>query len=69
MAVNTSGSAEFTTWVALAFAAGFAGLCAIFSTSLLFLIPAAIVGGVLGFLAERWVQSRLSRYLAEKETR
>jgi hypothetical protein len=48
-----SGSAEFTTWTVLAFAASAAGFAWIFSSSLLVLIPAALVGAYLGYLADR----------------
>ncbi len=64
-----TGSAEFTTWVALAFAAAFAGVCAIFSTSLYALIPAALVGAWLGYLAERRGRSWLSRYVEQRNSR
>lgn len=64
-----TGSAEFTTWVALAFAAAFAGACAFFSTSLYVLIPAALVGAWVGYVAERRGRSWLSRYVERKNSR
>lgn len=56
-----SGSVEFTTWTVLAFAACAMGICWIFSTSLWVLIPAALVGGCLGYLAERAARRYLER--------
>jgi hypothetical protein len=59
------GSSEFTTWVALAGAAIFAGLCAIFSSTLWVLIPAALVGAGLGYWAQqvgrRWLERAMAR--------
>jgi hypothetical protein len=60
-----SGSGEFTTWVVLAFAAIVAGLCWLFSSSPLILIPAALAGACLGYWAERagrrWLSRRFAR--------
>jgi hypothetical protein len=58
------GSSEFTTWVALAGAAVLAGLCAIFSSSLWALVPAALIGAWLGYKGESIVRRRLERTLA-----
>ena len=55
------GSSEFSTWVALAGAAIVAGLCAIYSSSLWVLIPAALIGAYLGYKGER-----LGRYYVER---
>jgi hypothetical protein len=63
------GSAEFSTWVALLGAVIGGGLCAIFSTSLLFLIPAALVGAGLAYKAEGLGRSRLERYLDQRRSR
>jgi threonine/homoserine/homoserine lactone efflux protein len=60
-----SGSGEFTTWVALAFAAVVAGICWLFSSSPLVLILAALAGAYLGYLAERAGRRWLSRRFAE----
>jgi hypothetical protein len=62
---DMSGSGEFTTWVALAFAAAGAGLCWIFSSSLFVLIPAALAGAYLGYRAERAGRRYLGRRFAE----
>ena len=56
-----TGSAEFSTWAALAFAAILAGICALFSSSPFVLIAAALVGAYLGYKAER-----LFRYYIER---
>jgi hypothetical protein len=63
---NMSGSAEFTTWVALAFAAVITGLCWIFSSSPFVLIPAALVGAYLGYLVERAGRRLLGHYLSQR---
>jgi hypothetical protein len=60
-----SESVEFTTWVAMAFAAVVAGICWIFSSSPLVLIPAAIAGAYLGYLAERAGRRYLGRRFAQ----
>ena len=57
-----TGSAEFTTWVVLAFAAAFAGICAIFSTTTFALVASAVVGGVAGYFAEHLGRDALNRY-------
>jgi hypothetical protein len=61
-----SGSVEFTTWVALAFAAAMAGICWTFSSSPLVLIPAALVGAYLGYLAERAGRRYLGRRFSQE---
>jgi hypothetical protein len=48
-----TGSAEFSTWAALAFSASFAGLCAIYTSSSLVLIAAALAGAYVGYKVER----------------
>ncbi len=58
-----TGSSEFTTWVALAGAAILAGLCAIYSSSPWVLIPAALVGGYLGYKGERLGRRIIERAL------
>lgn len=60
-----SGSGEFTTWVALAFAAVAAGLCWLFSSSFFVLIPAALAGAGLGYWAERAGRRWLGRRFAQ----
>jgi hypothetical protein len=62
---DMSGSVEFTTWVVLAFAAAVAGLCWIFSSSPLVLIPAALAGAYLGYLAERAGRRYFGRRFAQ----
>ena len=64
-----TGSSEFSTWVALAGAAVVAGLCAIYSSSLWVLIPAALIGAYLGFKGERIGRSYLAHHLAERRSR
>jgi len=64
-----TGSAEFSTWVALAGAAIVAGLCAIFSSSPWVLIPAALIGAYLGYKAERVGRNYVERALARKRSR
>jgi len=63
------GSSEFTTWVALAGAAIFAGLCAIFSSSPWALIPAALIGAWLGYKGERLCRAYLERAMARNRSR
>ena len=63
-----TGSSEFTTWVALAGAAIVAGLCAIYSSSLWVLIPAALIGAYLGYKGEQVGRRYLQRYLAHKRS-
>lgn len=50
-----SASAEFSTWVALAFGAIAIALATVFSSSLWVLIPAGLVGGALGYGIDRMV--------------
>jgi uncharacterized membrane protein YfcA len=63
-----TGSSEFTTWLALAGAAIIAGLCAIYSSSLWVLIPAALIGAYLGYKGEQVGRRYLQRYLALKRS-
>lgn len=69
MSDGMTDSAEFSTWAALAGAAILAGLCAIYSSSLWALIPAALVGAYLGFKGERIGRSYLAQYLARRRSR
>ena len=46
-------SVEFTTWTILAFAASGAGIALLFSSSLWVLIPVALAGAYIGYLADR----------------
>jgi uncharacterized membrane protein YfcA len=69
MSERMAGSAEFSTWAALAGAAILAGLCAIYSPSPWFLIPAALIGAYLGYKAERVGRSYLERALARNRLR
>jgi len=63
------GSAEFSTWAALAGAAILAGLCAIYSSSLWVLIPAALIGAYLGYKGERLCRFTIERALARNRSR
>jgi hypothetical protein len=63
------GSSEFTTWVALAGAAIFGGLCAIYSSNPWFLIAAALIGAVLGYKGEQIGRRTLERYLSQRRSR
>jgi chromate transport protein ChrA len=62
-------SSEFTTWVALAGAAIFGGLCAIYSSTPWVLIAAALIGAVLGYKGERLGRRALERYLSQRRSR
>ncbi len=64
-----TGSSEFTTWVALAGAAIFVGLCAIYSSSPWVLIPAALIGAYLGYKGEQVGRRYLEQYLAQRRSR
>jgi uncharacterized membrane protein YfcA len=64
-----TGSSEFSTWMALAGAAIVAGLCAIYSSSLWVLIPAALIGAYLGYKAERVGRYYVERALARNRSR
>jgi len=63
------GSTEFSTWVALAFGAISLAICAFYSSSLFVLIPVGLVGGVLGYWAERIGRHYIERYLSHKHLR
>ena len=69
MSERVAGSAEFSTWAALAGAAILAGLCAIWSSSPWILIPAALIGAFLGYKAERLGRNYLERALARNRLR
>lgn len=69
MSERMADSAEFSTWAALAGAAILAGLCAIYSSSLWVLIPAALVGAYLGYKAERVGRNYVERALARNRSR
>jgi len=62
-----TGSSEFTTWVAVAGAAIVAGVCAIYSSSLLVIAAAAIIGAFLGYKGEQ-VGRRYLRYLLQRRS-
>ncbi len=61
-----SASAEFSTWVALAFGAIAIAICAVYSSSLWVLIPAGLVGGALGWWVERMARAYVERALSRK---
>jgi hypothetical protein len=63
------GSSEFTTWVALAGAAIFGGLCAIYSSNPWVLIAVALIGAVLGYKGEQIGRRTLERYLSQRRSR
>ena len=69
MSERVAGSAEFSTWAALAGAAILAGLCAIWSSSPWLLVPAALIGAFFGYMAERLGRSYLERALARNRSR
>ncbi len=69
MSDRMAGSAEFSTWAALAGAAIVAGLAAIYSSSLWVLIPAALIGAFLGYGAERVGLNYVERALARSRLR
>jgi hypothetical protein len=64
-----NGSSEFTTWVALAGAAIVAGLCAIYSSSLFLLVPAALIGAYLGYKGEQLGRTYVERRLGRNRSR
>jgi hypothetical protein len=64
-----TGSSEFTTWVALAGAAIFGGICAIYFSSLWVLAAAALIGAVLGYQGEKIGRRYLERYLSQRRAR
>jgi hypothetical protein len=64
-----NGSSEFTTWVALAGAAILAGLTAIYSSSPLLLIAAALIGAYLGYKGEQLCRAYIERRLARNRSR
>jgi hypothetical protein len=64
-----NGSSEFTTWVALAGAAIVAGLCAIYSSSLFLLVPAALIGAYLGYKGEQLGRAYVERRLGRNRSR
>ena len=61
-----SGSAEFSTWVALAFGAIAIAICALYSSSLWTLIPAGLVGGYVGYRVERIARFYVERSISGK---
>lgn len=63
------GSAEFSTWVALAFGAIAVALCAVFSSSLWVLVPVGLIGGALGYWAERIARRYIERELAKRRAK
>jgi hypothetical protein len=69
MSEGMTGSSEFSTWVALASAAIFAGIFAIFSSSPWILIVAALAGAYFGFKGEQIGRSSLAQYLARRRSR
>ena len=64
-----SHSAEFSTWVALAFGAIAVAICAVYSSSLWVLIPAGLVGGAFGWWVERIARGYVERALARRRSR
>jgi len=64
-----TGSAEFSTWAALAGAAIVAGLSAVYSSSLWAIIPAALIGAWLGYKGERLCRLAIERALARNRPR
>ena len=64
-----SGSVEFSTWVALAFGAIAIAVCTLFSSSLWVLIPVGLVGGYVGYRAEKIGRRYVERELARRRGR
>jgi hypothetical protein len=64
-----TGSAEFSTWAALAGAAIVTGLSAVYSSSLWAIIPAALIGAWLGYKGERLCRLAIERALARNRPR
>jgi hypothetical protein len=64
-----TGSAEVSTWAALAGAAIVAGLSAVYSSSLWAIIPAALIGAWLGYKGERLCRLAIERALARNRPR
>ena len=64
-----TGWSEFSTWMALAGRRGCAGLCAIYSSSLWVLIPAALIGAYLGYKAEQVSQCFVERACVRNRSR
>ncbi len=64
-----NGSSEFTTWVVLAGAAILAGLCAIYSSSPVLLIAAALIGAYLGYKGEQLGRAYVERRLGRNRSR
>ncbi len=65
----TGASAEFSTWVALAFGAVAIALSAAYSSSLWVLIPVGLIGGALGYSAERLARRYVERELARRRAK
>jgi Flp pilus assembly protein TadB len=66
---SMTGSSEFSTWVALAGAAIFAGLCAIYVSSPVVLIAVALVGAFLGYKGEQVGRRYVEQYLSQRRSR
>ena len=64
-----TGSAEFSTWTGAGRRGILAGLCAIYSSSLLVLILAALIGAWLGYKGERICRLAIERALALSRSR
>jgi 4-hydroxybenzoate polyprenyltransferase len=63
------GSTEFSTWVALAFGAIAIAVCAVYSSSLWVLIPVGLIGGYVGYQAEKIARRYVERELARRRGR
>jgi hypothetical protein len=63
---TVKGSTEFSTWVALAFAAIAVAIAASYSSSLFVWIPAGLIGAFLGLIAERLMRRYVERTLSRK---
>jgi hypothetical protein len=64
-----SGSVEFSTWVALAFGAIAIAVCAVYSSSLWVVIPVGLIGGCVGYRAEKIGRRYIERELARRRRR
>jgi hypothetical protein len=63
-----SGSVEFSTWVALAFGAIAIAVCAVYSSSLWVLIPVGLIGGYVGYRAEKIARRHVERALSRRRS-
>jgi len=63
---ETRASAEFSTWVALAFGAIAIAISAAYSSSLWVLIPVGLIGGALGYWVERIARRAFDKAMSRR---